>query len=56
MDGVAPISSVNFANPPDWYVANIGDFNGDGKADLWKQNAGNTAIWLMDGLTPISTR
>ena len=27
-----------------------GDYNGDGKADiLWRESAGQNAIWLMNG-------
>lgn len=35
-----------------WVVKGAGDFNGDGRADIfWEKNDGNTAIWLMNGST-----
>jgi hypothetical protein len=36
---------------PNWSVVNVGDFNGDAKADLvWKNSAtGASALWLMNG-------
>ena len=35
-----------------WSVAGIGDFNGNGEADiLWRNSSGSLAMWLMDGST-----
>jgi probable HAF family extracellular repeat protein len=35
-----------------WSVAGVGDFNGDGSADmLWRQSSGALAIWTMNGST-----
>jgi hypothetical protein len=39
-----------------WRVANIGDFNGDGRADILWQNAdGGLSLWLLDGLAALAT-
>jgi probable HAF family extracellular repeat protein len=46
------ITSQGNAVAPDasWSIAGVGDFNGDGHADLlWRQNTGAVAIWLMNG-------
>jgi len=33
-----------------WHIVDTGDFNGDGKSDLlWRTDAGQVAIWEMDG-------
>ena len=35
---------------PDWSVAGIGDFSGNGQEDmLWRNTTGQDAIWFMDG-------
>ncbi|HUD87639.1 MAG TPA: FG-GAP-like repeat-containing protein [Xanthobacteraceae bacterium] len=46
-------SSTGLGNVPlNWTVVGVGDFNGDGKADiLWRDTAGDLSIWLMNGTT-----
>jgi len=35
---------------PDWSVVGVGDFNGDGKANiLWRHTSGMVYTWLMNG-------
>ena len=35
---------------PSWSVAGIGDFNGDGKTDIfWRDGAGTNYVWHLDG-------
>ena len=35
---------------PDWNVKAVGDFNGDGYADIaWRRDDGQVGIWLMAG-------
>ena len=47
------MAALAIAASPDasWSVAQVGDFNGDGKSDLlWRQDTtGALAEWLMDG-------
>ena len=42
--GVVPLS---------WSIEEVGDTNGDGKADLiwYEPSSANVVIWLMNGLT-----
>jgi hypothetical protein len=36
----------------DWQIKGVGDFNGDGNADiLWQHTSGAVALWLMNGIT-----
>jgi hypothetical protein len=42
--------------PNAWVPTHVGDFDGDGKADILMRNAnGSTMIYLMDGATPKAT-
>ena len=42
-----PVSSVPY---PQWTIIGLGDFNGDGYADiLWRDNSNTLAIWEMMG-------
>ncbi|MGH6690825.1 MAG: hypothetical protein ACREF4_09120 [Gammaproteobacteria bacterium] len=44
------------ATVPGWSVFGLGDFNDDARADiLWRENDGTVAIWLMNGLTIVTT-
>jgi len=47
--GGGPIPAV--PDPVNWRIAGVGDFDGDGRADiLWRHAAsGGNSIWLMDG-------
>jgi hypothetical protein len=52
MDGTTLVSTAIPASPPlEWVIQGVGDFNGDGRADiLWREGDGALAIWLMDGV------
>ncbi len=49
--GLSGLSRINYVSNLNWQVADIGDFNNDGKADLfWRQIAtGETWVYLMNG-------
>lgn len=59
MDGIGRLAgsgaTVALADR-NWQAVGVGDFNGDGKADILWRHAGTGAnsIWLMDGLTRLS--
>jgi hypothetical protein len=45
-DGSAAVGAPG----PDWHVAGLADFDGDGKNDvLWRTDSGSLAIWEMNG-------
>ena len=43
--------------PTEWIIADVGDLDGDDKADFvwWNMSTGDTAVWLMNGTTVSST-
>ena len=42
--------------PSAWTIAQTGDYNGDGFADiLWTDNTGNVVAWFMDSAAILST-
>ena len=49
-------TSVLGAVPLSWSVAETGDYNGDGNADiLWQDNVGDVGAWFMNGPKILST-
>ncbi len=57
MDGGAILAqSIIGVAPSDWSIAQVGDFNGDGKDDLiWRHDDGTVALWVMNGFSVTST-
>jgi len=53
---IARPGSINSLSDQAWQVQGIGDFDGDGKADiLWRNSStGENYIWLMNGLSTAS--
>jgi hypothetical protein len=50
MNGKSVLSGAVGNIPPNWSVADTGDFNGDGISDIvWRDNTGNVSVWLMNG-------
>ena len=40
-------SAANSSLDPSWHVAEVGDFNGDGRDDImWRDTSGNATAWL----------
>jgi hypothetical protein len=57
MNGTVHSSTGSLGNvAAPWSIQNVGDFNGDGKADiLWRNNStGQVEVWLMNGTTTLS--
>jgi hypothetical protein len=56
MNGTGSAGSAYLTADGTWEAKAIGDFDGDGKADiLWRSSAGATEITLMNGMTATTT-
>jgi hypothetical protein len=55
MNGASIISGAGLLGYG-WTTVRTGDFDGNGKADIvWRNSSTNqTALWLMNGATPVS--
>jgi serralysin len=54
--GLVNANGAAVAPDASWHVVEIGDFNGDARADvLWRNDNGQMAEWLMKGLTIVSS-
>jgi hypothetical protein len=51
--GATLVGTVSY---PSWTIIGLGDFNGDGHADiLWRDTSGDLAIWEMNGTQVINS-
>ena len=57
MNGATATSSTTINSSSDWTVVAVGDFNGDGKADiLWQQSStGITMMQTMNGTAVVAS-
>ena len=57
MDGTTVTTATVIATiPTDWTIAGVGDFNGDGRADiLWQHASGAVVLWFMNGTAGAGT-
>jgi hypothetical protein len=54
--GLVNANGAAVAPDASWHVVEIGDFNGDARADvLWRNDNAQMAEWLMKGLTIVSS-
>jgi len=55
MNGTSIAGATNLPglDPASWQLAAQGDYNNDGKTDIFlhNQNTGDNAVWLMNGST-----
>jgi hypothetical protein len=56
-DGLHITQTVTLgAVPSNWTIAGVGDFDGNGSADiLWRDTSGNVGMWLMNGTQIMQT-
>jgi hypothetical protein len=55
MNGTTVTSTATVGQVPNWSIVGTGDFNGDGESDIvWRDAAGDAAIWLMNGAAILS--
>ncbi|HRA23521.1 MAG TPA: FG-GAP-like repeat-containing protein [Usitatibacteraceae bacterium] len=54
LNGTTVLGANYYDVPAEWQIADVGDLNGDGKADLvWRRSTdGATFLWLLDGFVP----